>query len=566
MTEELERKVTVNGAPPCPHFDASLGRVNVVLGTNGTGKTSLLKALKGPLQQFVADMGITNVSIIHGERILHPSGKSNRQRQELRKGERLLRNMWETIQLNTSHLERDADYLLESMCRDHLTSAREHSEACSAWEKGGRATPFPGRRTSSLERVQRLFTSVFPEIELRVDVDDVSLRCVRNSVEYEPQSLSTGEKQVLLFLQRLAQSSEPECFLIDEPDRNLNAALAERLWDIVETELHEKSMFVYTTHLPSFAMRANVEHVFVLDGKRAREIEKTRGFLDIPRHERVEFLGAIPSIVVRQRVLVVEGQQGGIDESVYRTLLDSDDVEVVPIESCSRVRSAVAGVDPWNTVTEGVRIAGVMERDFRPDSEIAAGGTDCLFWFPFHEIESVFCHPGLLRALLDAMYPAGTGPRHEELAESILESARASIVEVACRRTTARLGQRQQLVMASELDAVDGADCVRALLADKHREFLTRVSQVSPTDAFDEEIAQLTDTVDQKDWGRLLQVFEGKRLVKPVLGRLRIGTTMDLLGMVRHHVGDFACIPELCELRDQIAAALNSSTDVAGLE
>ncbi len=105
--------------------------------------------------------------------------------------------------------------------------------------------------------------------------------------------------------------------MVDEPDRHLNPKLAEKFWSTIERNHHEDSIFIYTCHLPNFALRSGVDKVFLIDGKSSVEISDQDGFLNLPSAKQEEFLGCIPSIVARKKVLVVEGEPNGIDKQFY---------------------------------------------------------------------------------------------------------------------------------------------------------------------------------------------------------------------------------------------------------
>lgn len=129
---------------------------------------------------------------------------------------------------------------------------------------------------------------------------------------------------MFLLLGRFFLGDNPEFFLVDEPDRNMNPRLAERFWSTIESEHHSGSVFVYATHSASFALRPGVDRIFLLDGNKATRVDDIESFGSLPRSAREEFLGSIPSIVTRDRVLVTEGDEGGIDKEFFEFLKGAD--------------------------------------------------------------------------------------------------------------------------------------------------------------------------------------------------------------------------------------------------
>jgi energy-coupling factor transporter ATP-binding protein EcfA2 len=538
----------------CPQFEHSLGRINVLLGTNGTGKSTLIEAMRGPLGRWVQTKRVSKISVVHGNRVLLASSRSTRPRNEATQHREFVRNMFDAEDYNQNNLQRSAESLLESLCQDELRCAQDHSQACTAWQSGGMNGLMPERQESQLTRFKRLFTHVFPDITLEFNVHDVSVQCVQRGTRYEPNGLSTGEKQVFLLLGRFIRNDEPECFLIDEPDRNLNPKLAERFWATIEDWHHPESVFVYATHLPSFAIRPNVDRVFLLDGEEARQIDGSDGFLRLPSDQRAEFLGTIPSIVIRDRVLVVEGEDGGIDELFYRYLLGDEGIEIVPVRDCHRVRGAVLGVEPWHRITTGVTIAGVIDRDFRSDAQLSSLASGKIISLPVHEIESLLCLPECVEAVLQKKYSEATRPDVKEVVAMMRAIADERAVRVAVRRTLEVLssGLSVSTPTGEEIEQLRTDAAARDKLIEKQGHLQQYVGNLQPASIFDVELARVRKAVNESSWNDILALCEGKQLVRPVCGKIGVKDPAHLLKELMHHCPHAGAFPALKLLRERI--------------
>lgn len=468
-------------------------------------------------------------------------------------------SMFNSEEYDQRNLQRSAESVLEALCQDHLKCAQEHSTACLEWQKSGKHGEMPARRVSNLLTFSELFSQIFPDIALHFNEHEVSVQCEQKGNRYEPNQLSTGEKQVFLLLGRFIDRSQPEVFLIDEPDRNLNPKLAEVFWTTLENWHHEQSAFVYATHLPSFALRTNVDRVFLLDGEQALAVDGAAGFLRLPADQRSEFLGTIPSIVIRDKVLVVEGEDGGIDDQFYTHLLNDKRIEIVPVRDCHRVRSAVSGTEPWDRVTSGVRMVGLIDSDFRSADQIGrliGGVNERIIALPVHEVENLLCQPSILDELFKKKYSDSNRPPLDKLLGHVLELAREQAIGVAIRRTKEVLASQLSVSSLSgeEMRAIGDPGAAHVKLAEKQRALKLYVDAMQPEAIFDAELARVTNAIERHDWNAINLYFEGKQLLRPICGFIGVADASHLLNEVIHHCPAFAESGVLKNLRDSIGA------------
>jgi ABC-type uncharacterized transport system ATPase subunit len=244
-----------------PKFEQDIGRVNVILGANGAGKSSLLRDFRNqgaPAKAF----GVAELRLIDGARLLRPQGSSMVSRHLVADGPiRLASEL--LFEGSEDTAKQHAQMLLEVLCADHRAKMQSHSNQCLELAKDGKPAVVPERTESLLDRFKRLFEETFPLIQLNFEAEKVTLACMRKGAQYSPDRFSSGERQVFLLLGKFIMDQKASLFLVDEPEQNLSAKLADRFWSIIE-RFRPESVFIYSTHALHFAVRPGVEKIFVL--------------------------------------------------------------------------------------------------------------------------------------------------------------------------------------------------------------------------------------------------------------------------------------------------------------
>jgi energy-coupling factor transporter ATP-binding protein EcfA2 len=377
-------------SPIHPAFDFELGRINVFLGSNGMGKTQLLRQLQQAASSSpqLPQLGISNVSMVDGNRVLSPfGGQSTRNRAEAMNAEaQAAYGLLNSEESNLTTLNMYSELMLEALCKDHSLAVREHSDTCISLQGTSPLAAIPSRRQSKLDIFQELFHYVFPEITLTFDPENVRVQCMKGEKPYTPASFSTGERQIFLLLGKFIVNKTPSLFLIDEATRNLNASLAEKFWARME-QYRSESIFVYAEHHAPFALREGVDKVFLVQRSQISIVANTIEFARLPYEERREFLGAIPAIVAHKRVLATEGDSDGLDELLYSYISQDPMLHIEPLGDCGRVLNAVKAIGPWDVIAPDVEVRGLVDCDYRPAEQLDRWGRPGIFILPYHEVE-----------------------------------------------------------------------------------------------------------------------------------------------------------------------------------
>lgn len=127
------------------------------------------------------------------------------------------------------------------------------------------------------ERVQRrvgIFLSIvndfFKETGKRIEIDGNKVIVYSDGEILPLQSLSSGEKQLLLILLRVFLTDEKDAvILIDEPENSLDISWQYKLIDLL-VELNSNAQFFITTHSPSIFGNGWGDKIFYMEEIRSK--------------------------------------------------------------------------------------------------------------------------------------------------------------------------------------------------------------------------------------------------------------------------------------------------------
>lgn len=518
------------------------GRVNIFLGANGSGKSRLLSEIKDAT--FALTEGKRAV-YIEGGRTIKIADVLQLDHRNVAQYDRLDSALTHYLSKRTESLaDRVFDALIVLDKKDAQLKA-EHSDEVETWRVGGRVGECPQRPKPPLENLFELFGEIFPQIRLSYNSSARQLIVHKGDASYGPSGMSDGEKQVFSILADLLELDDDHTLVIaDEPELNLHPELAERLWTLLENEFPEKC-FVYATHSISFALRPNVDKVWVLSSN-SENISEFTGLDSLPRAEVVTFLGAIPGILSANNVLVTEGHEKSFDAIFYRWLLESPRIEIFPAGSCSDVTAVIKKSGLWNKISTSIVLRGVIDADYRANgllSKLVAGGVVAL---ELHEAESYLCVPEIICAVAHRIASQDELLDHETVKSLIFAELDSEQMSIAARRLFARsqvsVGislDRAALSRVSDVDAL--AEHLRKVCAHE----LERATEALDADnialELAKEIAEIRDIIESRDVMRALRTLPGKGLANKLAPRAGCKNASELMRSLSRNfkAGDF---------------------------
>lgn len=521
-------------APRFNNFEFTFERVSVVLGANGSGKSRFLRDLRDAIPSLTDG---SKAVFIEGGRtitiqdVLQLDARNFQHYDRLESAER----QWENKRAK-SLADRVFDALVVLEKRDLQLKAR-HSDAVEQWQHDGGKGPYPVRPRAPLARLFDLFSEIFPQITLSFDHDARRLTAHKHGEKYGPSGLSDGEKQVLSILADLIElDAAHKVIIADEPELNLHPELAERLWSLVENEFPDKT-FIYATHSINFALRSNVERVFVL-ASNSDDIAEFTGLESLPRSEVRAFLGGLPGILSTDSVVVVEGDEKSFDAIFFRWLLDDAKVEVYPAGGCTDVVDVATKSGLWSRISSNVILRGVVDADFRSDEHLAALESRGVTVLALHEAESYLCVPEIAEAIAARIGSQEKPLLATEVAEAIFDALAGQRLAIAARRVIAQsgiqlgvsverkvlsaIGTRDELLGALEAAAVGEIEKAKAVLG-----------AATLGSALDRELATIDRILASRDVLGALRLLPAKALLHFVARRAGCKNASDLMRSLR---------------------------------
>jgi ABC-type branched-subunit amino acid transport system ATPase component len=528
-----------------PSVKAQFGRVTVVLGANGTGKSRLLQFLRDSGTAFGRERPRVYVeggrAIILPDQLRFHGGLEQATYKEVLKLHREKRS---------GRIMERLHYALWVLDRRGEEEKSRHSDAAELWFRGAQVEPYPSRPEPPLDRLFRVFAEALPMLSLEFDRPDLYAR--KGKARYPVSGMSDGEKQVLAILADIGILAEDNSVvMVDEPELNMHPNLAAQLWSAIEAD-RPNCIFIYATHSISFAMRESVDRAIVLSSSHgALELEDPSV---ANSSEMRPFLGAIPAILRSSRAVLVEGEDASFDAQFYRWVLDLPSIEIVPLGDCHQVRAATMRTGVWNRLAMDLKIIGVVDRDFRSDEQLKAfTGGDCHV-LGLHEAESYLCIPILLVEVATKLKLVDPLPTVDTIVDAIIACARGQLVRTAATRTLGRTNFAIGVsVPRQALAACDRSGAV-SLLRRAADEEVRRAGKIIDADRleglFDEELATCERAIGARSVDDLLRLFPGKQMASQLARFVGCGDFQQLAAAVRGHLTptEFAATTKLREL------------------
>jgi ABC-type lipoprotein export system ATPase subunit len=533
-------------SPRYNNFEFNFRRVNVILGANGAGKSKFLTELKGSVS-----------SLTNGAKAVYIEGGRTITIKDVLQLDHTNVGQFDRLESAIAHYENKratslADRVFDALVvleKRDLEVKSKHSDAVEQWSKNGLIGECPKRKQPALDRLFELFNEIFPQITLAYDTHARRLSAQKNEQGYGPSSLSDGEKQVFSILADLIELEDAHKLIIaDEPELNLHPELAERLWTLIENEFTDKT-FIYATHSINFALRENVECVYVLSTESSNIAEFT-GLESLPRAEVTAFLGGLPGILSANRVLVTEGHEKSFDAIFYRWLLD--DNKIYPGGGCTDVVSVVTKSGLWDKISTRISLSGVIDADFRDDTYLESFKTGTVHVLPLHEAESYLCLPEVLCAISNRIGSQEHPLTVEAVVTQIVELLDRDKLVIAARRVFAR--SKITLAVSVERKLIAAASTRNALVAAiklaAESELAKAVGVVAPSQleqVFDSELAAIEKIVQSRNASLALRYLPAKELLNSLSPRAGCKNGTDLMRSLRRNFkpADFSIIAEL---------------------
>lgn len=506
-------------------------RITVILGSNGTGKSTLLRAIKDAFPSVYVEGG----RAIQIEDVIHLTRQNFNQYQNL------------DMTLNAYRGKRKSklvDRLFDAMMVLILQEQAikdAHSDAVVMWDERGQKGEPPKRPQPPLERLFEQFNEIFPNLTIsyKKASGGVSVMNTFSDIPYGPSKLSDGEKQVFSLMADMLQiEDEYSVIVVDEPELNLHPELAERLWTLLESEYQDKK-FIYATHSIQFAIRSGVEALYILSSDTSK-IKRLDDISDIPREDMVQFLGGIPGILNSSTVVVTEGHEKSFDSLFYRWLLDDSEIEVFSCGNCNDVEQVIGKAGLWSQISSDICLTGVIDSDFRSNDQLKKIGDDMTI-LKLHEAESYICLPSIMAEAAKSIGSQDPLLSEDQVAVEIFSHLEKQKLSIALKRcfSDSTLTVRMSLER-SQISSLKSKEEAMALIEDVSSDEIRKAVEAMSTGEFerrlDLEIANIEQILHDKNVNMALHFLPGKELLAKLAPRTGCKNGTDLMRSVKRNL------------------------------
>lgn len=350
---------------------ATLSNTAVIVGANGSGKSTFVNSM--------ADMSLGNLTVIPAQKNLYFSDAL------YDRGSYSIAKYRQVNQKSTNE-DYKKDDTASSITTDRIfapftlmITALVNEVAQLSTDE--RHTALENRSVSTWDNMMKIWKKMIPEISFQIDSVQRKVIAKRNNEEYSFNRLSDGEKCILFYIGNVLLAKPNSYVVVDEPETFLNAAVYNKLWDILIEERSD-CQFVFTSHNIEFiTARKNAVIVWCKqftppNNVELRPLDANRG---LPIALLAELIGS------RRRILFCEGTEDSFDYQIFSSLY-LDDFTVKPVGGHEKV---IEYTRVFNELPAWVNnsAVGIIDRDGLTEVEIQSLQKTNVTCLPCNEIE-----------------------------------------------------------------------------------------------------------------------------------------------------------------------------------
>ena len=565
-----------------PQFTDDIARINVFLGTNGSGKSKLLNAI----QNLMIERGDENIKVVRVN--ASRSGAMPNQISTQTENGKVFDDFDEETKESFTGMSYEAQGRLQEALTHFSTNLAseqvEYRKRHFDWLADGGTTDAPKEPNnrdveSHLAKLLSLFTEIFPSIIIKatnfkytekfnaknmlsttrvgtrnvpaVDFDlnkfknikvtghySFQLICEKNGSSYTPNQLSDGEKQILALLADRYFFKNTKClFLIDEPELNLDPILAMRYWSLIEREM-PNSIFVYTTHSMDFALRDNIERIWSLGNGCAKQIPLDE-LGSFPEEEQRKFLSGIRGIITNNKGLVVEGTETSFDAVFYKWITGDDQLHIAGYGSCTEVEAATKKLDIWQRIVPTAKVVGIVDSDYKSEDELEQLKQTNCFALDLHDAEAYLCHPKLLVKLADKLGRTPF-PKEDKILDYIISFVEEKTLIICHHRAARKCSAKVQISlkknMLSQVNDFDELKNKLAKMTSQYAESDLGLNETRVKSVLNEERRRIKIAKDKKNVSALLTLVNGKELLSQFSELFGLANNMEVMKYAMAHL------------------------------
>ena len=480
-------------------FISKVDSTTVIIGANGAGKSSLINELR--------KNSIDAMYVLPAQKLLYfVSNIFSRDSINKDKYIANLKNVeikYDTIEIQTHQIEDDFSgaftKLITLWVKDFAKVATDNSRGVG------------GVSIALLDRVEQIWTQIFPEITFYPEPNDRVLEVIRNGDKYSINGLSDGERCVLFYIGNVLLAPENSYIVVDEPETFLNAAVYNELWDLLISERHD-CQFIFASHNMDFVQsRTNATYIWCkkFEAPYNLEYQKLDDSLNLPLKLLTEVSGT------KKPILFCEGTKTSIDYQIYSKLF-SEFCFVKPVQGHKQVIQYTKAYNKLKK-SHGNEAYGIIDYDWMDKARIQNYKKKNIFVLPFNEIEMFLIDEEIVNYVLSD---------NEEDKKQKIKKLRDTVIGLCItnKDKIIRIALKKKLDEFMEGNLIE----TREPTEDEARTFLENLSEKFDITVTLENITKIVeDSIASSDFSTILKICNlkneiiGSKEIKEIVSNLK---------------------------------------------
>lgn len=294
------------------------------------------------------------------------------------------------------------EWLRYFLAQENQTGTKFMQDARRAKKIGAQMPEFKDHFEDYAKSVQK----VLPHIEFAgVDSKQRTLLFDTTGLHLTFDQLSGGEREIAFLIGQIDRFGLRQgLFLLDEPELHLNADLI-RTWVAYLLGTVKEGQIWLATHSLEAVEAAGQHATFVLERSgEAKRVDRIARLDERPVLAALSRSVGTPAFSISQLLFVyIEGEDGIGEREHYQKLSAlGQNVRFIEAGGGAEVSRRVAVIKSLASagMETGIRVAGIVDRDYKLPADVAALQQGGIFILPVHEAENFHLDPVTLHVLL----------------------------------------------------------------------------------------------------------------------------------------------------------------------
>lgn len=250
------------------------------------------------------------------------------------------------------------------------------------------------RSVPKWDNLTKIWNKVIPDVTFCVDGVHRQVYPIRNNQQYSFNKLSDGEKCILFYIGNVLLAKDNAYVVVDEPETFLNAAIYNKLWDIL-ISVRKDCQFIFTSHNPEFIMARRGASIFWCKQFSPPDKVELR-LLDFKNNLPMDLLTEL--VGSRKKILFCEGTENSYDYQIFSAIF-LDEYTVKPVGGHEKV---IQYTKTFNALPNWVdnSAVGIVDRDGMNIDQINSLSSNEVSVLPYNEIEMLLVDEKVMRSVL----------------------------------------------------------------------------------------------------------------------------------------------------------------------